>query len=147
MQDALANLDVPIGYAVVLSSGYLGPTAALAIMQVVFGSVLISSLKQDFPGINLDIVKHAGATDWKGIVPMAMVNGVLKPYNHALAQSWYVAVALACISLVFLFGLKWYIFDSRFHPFINYRSNLDGYVQFIDQVYRQFHPSHDINLA
>ena len=106
VQDALAKDDVPIGYAVVLSSGYLGPTAALAIAQAVFGSVLTSRLKQDVPGVDPDVVKHAGTTDWRQVVPIEKASAVLEVYNHALTQSWYVAVALACASLVSLLGLK-----------------------------------------
>lgn len=112
VQDALAKEDVPIGYAVVLSSGYLGPTAALAITQAVFGSVLTSALKHDVPGIDPGAVKHAGATAWHHVVPPNTVGRVLEVYNHSLAQSWYVAVALAGTSLVSLFGLKWKKLDG-----------------------------------
>ena len=107
VQDALAEEDVPVRYAVVLSSGYLGPTTALAIAQVVFGSVLPSRLKQGIPDVDPDVVKHTGTTDWRQSVSMEKVSGVLEVYNHALTQSWYVAVTLACVSLVSLLGLKW----------------------------------------
>ncbi|KAL9611894.1 MAG: hypothetical protein Q9167_003475 [Letrouitia subvulpina] len=113
VQDALVKGDVPVGYAVVLSSGYLGPTVALAIVQAVFGSVLASSLKQDASSVDPDVIRHTGATDWQQDIPLDMVPTVRKAYNHALTRSWYIAVALAGISLVTLSGLKWKKLDRE----------------------------------
>lgn len=107
VQDALPKDDVPIGYAIVLSSGYLGPTAALAITQAVFGSVLTSELKHVVPSVDPDSVKHAGVTVWAQVVPTQAFKQALEAYNSALTNSWFVAVTLAAISLVSLSGLKW----------------------------------------
>ena len=50
---------------------------------------------------------YAGTTDWRQVVPMEKESEVLEVYNHALTQSWYIAVTLACVSLVSLLGLEW----------------------------------------
>ncbi|KAL9615760.1 MAG: hypothetical protein Q9160_009280 [Pyrenula sp. 1 TL-2023] len=126
VQDALAKTDVPIGYAVALSSGYLGPTAALAIVQAVFGSILTSGLKgQDILGVDPNIVKEAGATSWRDKVPINVVDRVEKAYNHALTQSWYVVVALAGVSLLSLLGLKWKKLENQEKELVSTQGQLE----------------------
>ena len=113
VQDALSRDDVSIGYAIVLSAGNMGPTAALAITQAVFGSLLTSGLGQKAPGVTPEMVKHAGATDWRQNVPVELVSVARGIYNHALARSWYVAMGSACVSFGSVLGMKWKRLDRE----------------------------------
>jgi hypothetical protein len=113
VQDALPPSDVPIGYAVVLTSGYLGSSIALAISQAVFASRLKSSLQSQLPSVDLDAIINSGATDIKNWVPSSLYAQALQIYNQALTQSWYISIVLAGVSVPLVLGFKWKKMDMR----------------------------------
>ncbi|KAK3174858.1 hypothetical protein OEA41_002104 [Lepraria neglecta] len=63
VQDTLSPGDVPIGYAVVLTAGYLGSSVALAISQAVFAGRLKRNIRLQLQGVDSDVIINAGATD------------------------------------------------------------------------------------
>jgi hypothetical protein len=113
VQDALQPGDVPIGYAVVLTAGYLASSIALAIAQALFASRLKSDITQQLPGIDPHAIINAGATDLEDLVPSKLYDQVVQLYNKALTESWYIAVVLSSVSVFLVLGFKWKKMDMR----------------------------------
>jgi hypothetical protein len=113
VQDALPRSDVPIGYGVVLTAGYLASSVALAVAQAVFASRLKSDIRQQLPGVDPDAVTDAGATDLRSLLPSDVYEKGLHLYNAALTECWYISVILAAVSVILVLGLKWKKMDMR----------------------------------
>ncbi|PQE20372.1 major facilitator superfamily transporter protein [Rutstroemia sp. NJR-2017a BBW] len=113
IQDALPRSNVPIGYGVVLTAGYLASSVALAIAQAVFASRLISDIRQQLPGEDPNAITDAGATDLMSLLPSDMYEKGLHLYNTALTDCWYISVILAAFSVILVLGLKWKKMDMR----------------------------------
>ena len=113
VQDTLPPSDVPIGYAVVLTAGYLGSSIALAVNQAVFASRLKRSILLQLHGINPDVIINAGATELRNLIPSEQYERGLQLFNMSLTQSWYISVILAGISMFLVLGFKWKKMDMR----------------------------------
>ncbi|QKX56011.1 uncharacterized protein TRUGW13939_03110 [Talaromyces rugulosus] len=113
VQDVLPPSEVSMGYAVVLSVGYLGSSIALAISQAIFVSQLKLDLDQKLPQIDPDIIVHAGATDLRSVIPPDLYQETVEIYNIALNKGWYVSVALAGISVLLALCFPWKKMDMK----------------------------------
>jgi hypothetical protein len=100
VQDVLPAAQVSIGYAVVLSAGYLGSSIALAISQAIFVSQLKLDLGRKLPQVDPNDIMHASATDLRSVIPPSLYQETLQIYNIALNKGWYVAIALVGISVL-----------------------------------------------
>lgn len=115
VQDALSPSDVPIGFGVVLTAGYLVSSVALAIAQAVFASRLKNAVRQQLPSIDPNTIGGTGATDLKSLLPGDMYERGLQLYSQALTESWYISVILAALSVFLVLGLKWKKMDMKDH--------------------------------
>lgn len=113
VQDVLPRSDVSIGYAIVLTTGYLGSSIALAVSQAVFASRLKRSIHLQLVGVNSDVIINAGATELKDVLPANIHERGIQLFNLALTQSWYISIALAGVSCFFVLGFKWKKMDMR----------------------------------
>ena len=113
VQDTLPPGIVPIGYAVVLTAGYLGSSIALAMSQAVFATRLKRSILLQLPGVDPDVIRSAGATDLRTLLPSELYEQELQLVNKALIQSWYISVVLAGLSVFLVLGFKWKKMDMR----------------------------------
>lgn len=104
VQDVLPPKEISIGYAVVLSTGYLGSSIALAISQAIFASQLKIDLGRRLPQVDPNTIIHAGATDLHDIIPSDVYPRAMQIYNIALNRGWYVAIGLAGISVFLVIG-------------------------------------------
>ena len=120
VQDALQPSDVPIGYTVVLTAGYLGSSIALATAQAIFSSRLKHDIHLQLPGVDPNSIVNAGATELSNLIPSNLYQQGLQLFNMALTQSWYISVVLAGISIFPVLGYKWEKMDIR-----DKKSNLD----------------------
>lgn len=106
-QTVLPLRDVPTGIAVLAFAQTLGGALFISVAQNVFQNRLIAGLRETVPDLNAGIVLATGATSLKDAVPPAYLAGVQVAYNSALTQTWYVAVATACLTAVGTLLIEW----------------------------------------
>ncbi|KAF2757044.1 MFS general substrate transporter [Pseudovirgaria hyperparasitica] len=108
VQTALPLEDVPIGTAIVMFTQILGGALFIAVAQNVFNNQLVKNLLTIVPDVNPADVISAGATGLKDNAVLApYLDGVLVAYNDALTQTFYVPVAMACLSVVGAAVIQW----------------------------------------
>ena len=85
----------------------LGGALFIAVGQNIFTNRLSTNLATDVPILNPSIVLNTGATSLRDAVGSASLEGVLKAYNDALTHTYYVSVAVACLSIIGALGMEW----------------------------------------
>ena len=109
-QTVLPLKDVPIGTSIINFSLTLGGALFISVGQNVFTNRLLSNLASSVPDVSSSLVLETGATSLKGAIQRinpGSLNGVLTAYNGALAQTYYVSVAMACLSAFGAAALEW----------------------------------------
>ncbi|KAJ7105879.1 major facilitator superfamily domain-containing protein [Mycena epipterygia] len=106
-QTVLELKDIPVGTSIIMFSQTLGGALFISIAQNVFTNKLVSGLIANVPGVSPSLVLSAGATSLKDAVPQQFLAGVLFAYNEALVAAFYVAIAMACISLAGALIIEW----------------------------------------
>lgn len=107
VQTTLNVADVNLGIGVILFGQSLGPAVFIAIAQVIFTNLLSSSLEDVVPGFTPAYIKEHGFGDIKNRVPMQRWDEVLGSIDRSLTQTWYLAVALACTTMVGSLLIEW----------------------------------------
>lgn len=110
VQTVLALDDVPVGTSIINFSLTLGGALFISVGQNIFTNRLLSNLHNSVSNIPVSLVLKTGATSLKGKIAMDYpdsVGGVLAAYNDALTQTYYVSVALACLSIIGALGMEW----------------------------------------
>ncbi|OCL12368.1 putative efflux pump antibiotic resistance protein, partial [Glonium stellatum] len=105
-QVVLPNADVPTGVALMFFAQNLGGAVFVSVGQNVFANRLVKDLAQ-IAGLDPAAVVNTGATDLRSVVAGGLVPLVLKAYNHAVQNAFYVGVAMACFSIVGAAGVEW----------------------------------------
>ncbi|KAJ7124279.1 major facilitator superfamily domain-containing protein [Mycena epipterygia] len=106
-QTVLEYKDVPIGINIIIFAQTLGGALFISIAQNVFTNKLVSGLIAHVPSVPPALVLSTGATALKDAVPLEVLPAVLFVYNEALVTTFYVAIALAGISLVGACVVEW----------------------------------------
>ncbi|KAK9365306.1 major facilitator superfamily domain-containing protein [Lipomyces kononenkoae] len=99
--------DVPVGTALIVFAQTLGGALFVSVAQNVFSNRLVSGVIQAAPGLDPKLVISAGATNIGTMIPSQYVAGVQIAYNRALTETWYVAVAMSCLSIIGAIGMEW----------------------------------------
>ncbi|KAI9367709.1 MFS general substrate transporter [Aspergillus egyptiacus] len=107
VQAVLPLQDVPTGTAVMVFSQTLGGALFVSVGQNVFHNQLIKHLISEVPGIDAHAVVGAGATMIRQAVPEAALPAVLKAYNDAIVETFYVGVAMAVLALIGSLPIQW----------------------------------------
>lgn len=107
VQTVLRIEDVPTGTSVVIFSQSLGGALFVSVGLNVFNNRFIAGLRTAVPELNPSIVLNVGATSLKSQIPRQSLPGVLFAYNRAITQTFYVSVAMACLTLIGALGLEW----------------------------------------
>jgi EmrB/QacA subfamily drug resistance transporter len=107
VQTALPAADIPTGTAIVMFFQTLGGALFISVGQNVFTNKLVSGLKAAVPDLDPAIVLRTGATQLKTAIGEQYREGVLRAYNDALTNSYYVAAALATLSIVGSLAVEW----------------------------------------
>lgn len=114
VQTVLPEKDVSIGTALVVFARSLGGAIFVSVGQTVFSNRIVSGMLDRAPEIDPSVVIQAGATELQQTVRQAGLNGadqlialVLEVYNDAIVQTFVLALALACISIVGALGVEW----------------------------------------
>lgn len=105
-QTTLPPSAIPSGTALIMLTQNLGGAVFLSVAQNVLTNRLIASLAH-IPDIQPELVLRAGATNLLKFVGPTHIGAVQDAYNKALTQTWYVAVALAALSILGAVCVEW----------------------------------------
>ncbi|KAJ7620460.1 major facilitator superfamily domain-containing protein [Roridomyces roridus] len=106
-QVVLEAEDIPIGTSIILFAQTLGGALFVSIGQNVFTNRLVRELVKNVPGVDPQVVLDVGATDLKNAIDPQFIGAVLESYNNAVVSTFYVSVAMACISLIGSLAIEW----------------------------------------
>jgi len=109
-QTVLELKDIPTGTSMLIFAQTFGGALFISVAQNVFTNRLAANLVRTVPTLNPAIVLKTGATELSKAVTAqdpSLLHGVLSSYNDALDQTYYVAVALACLSIFGALGIEW----------------------------------------
>ncbi|KAL4785308.1 major facilitator superfamily domain-containing protein [Aspergillus varians] len=107
VQTTLSPADVNLGIGVILFGQSMGPAVFIAIAQVIFMNQLTSSLEDIVPGLTPAYIEEHGLGDIKNAVPVEQLEEVLGIIDHSLTRTWYLPVALACMTIVGSLLVEW----------------------------------------
>lgn len=100
MQTALPKEDQPLGLAIVLFAQNFGPALFVSIAQAIFTARLSENLHKLVPKASVANIEDLGFADIRGEFGAAKLEHVLLGFSKSIAQTWYLALALACCSIV-----------------------------------------------
>lgn len=106
-QTILSQADAPMGIAVVQFMQGLGPAIGVSAAQTIFTNRLTADLGRFAPDLNATALEHMGLADLKKHIGAKNLEGVLVGYDKAVTQTFYLPVALTCLSLVGTLGMEW----------------------------------------
>jgi hypothetical protein len=107
VQTVLPLVDVPVGTATIMFIQTFGGALFVSVSQNVFTNRLVSGLLEEARGFDASMILKLGATTLKKAVPPEYLPGVLIAYNRALTQTFYVAVAMSCLTVIGSLTLEW----------------------------------------
>jgi ABC-type multidrug transport system fused ATPase/permease subunit len=107
VQAVLPLKDVPTGTAMVMFTQMFGGALFSSVAQNIFNNRLATEISQHVQGISPDIILHTGATSLKDKIPQALLPAVQVAYNKSLTNTWYIAVAMVCLSVISAFFVEW----------------------------------------
>ncbi|KAF3911077.1 hypothetical protein AA313_de0205070 [Arthrobotrys entomopaga] len=107
VQNVLKNRDIATGTAVIIFAQTLGGALSISIAQNVFNNQLIKNLAAEVPNLDVNVVLSTGATSLKSTLPAQFLPGVLKAYNLAITQTFYIAVAYMGLSIFGAVAMEW----------------------------------------
>ncbi|ROW15687.1 hypothetical protein VPNG_02154 [Cytospora leucostoma] len=107
VQTVLPAKDASMGLAIIIFAQNFGPAVFIAISQTIFLNRLSGSLEALIPGLTPDVVNNMGLTELKSLVGDQNLEKALGIFDKSLTQTWYLAVALACTTMVGSLGMEW----------------------------------------
>lgn len=109
VQTVLPMAEIPLGTALVMFLQTFGGAIFISVAQNVFTNELRAGLARDLPNINATAIVDGGANSIRmpGVLPPDALGPVLEIYSKSLTNSWYVALALACASIVGSALVQW----------------------------------------
>ncbi|EFE42468.1 hypothetical protein TRV_02776 [Trichophyton verrucosum HKI 0517] len=106
-QAVLPLEDVAVGTVIMMFCQILGGALFVSVGQNVFTNLLVKGVVNAAPGLDPQVVLRVGATQLKNMIPPQFLDGVQVAYNDALTKTWYVATALAALSVIGSVGMEW----------------------------------------
>ncbi|KAE8366251.1 MFS general substrate transporter [Aspergillus caelatus] len=115
-QAVLPRQLISSGTSIILFGQFFGGAVFTASAQTIFTNRLYNSLLEylPYPETVKDIVE-AGAipSSFAQLVPATDYADVIRAYNDALTQTWYLGVGLAGVACFVCFGLGWTHIDNK----------------------------------
>ncbi len=103
-QTVLADEDVSIGAASMMLGQQLGSSVFISIAQAALTNNLESGLEGS-QGLDPSLVLSSGATAFRTLVPLRLLDEVIAAYNVAIVSAIMVAVGLAVVSIMGTFAI------------------------------------------
>lgn len=114
VQTVLPEKDVSIGTCLVVFARSLGGAIFVSVGQNVFSSRIVSGIIARVPELDPYLILQTGATELRQAVKQSSMEEhekalavVLEIYNDAIVQTFVLALALACVSIVGAIGVEW----------------------------------------
>lgn len=107
VQTVLPLEDIPTGTAIVGFFQSLGGAILLSVGQTVFSNTLVSGIRSAASSVDPRVVTSTGATDLAKAVPRDVLGSLLPVLDRAIARTFYVAVAVALLSIVGSVLIEW----------------------------------------
>lgn len=107
VQTVLPAQDVNIGLGIILFAGQFGPAVFLTAAQNIFSSRLVDNLQSLALNFTTASIDNMGLHGLKDSVPAGKLDLVLKGLDQSLSQTWYIAVALAALTLIGTLSMEW----------------------------------------
>ena len=107
VQAVLPLKDVPVGTAVAMFCQTFGGALFVSVAQNIFNNRLAGEIVKNTEGVSPELILHVGATSLRDRIPHAILPAVQEAYNTALTNTWYVAVAMVCMSAIGAAFVEW----------------------------------------
>ncbi|KKK23522.1 hypothetical protein P175DRAFT_0499634 [Aspergillus ochraceoroseus IBT 24754] len=108
VQASLPAADIPIGTAIMMFSQTLGGALFIAVAQNIFQNQLVSQIvASHVQGLDPQTIIDTGATQIQTLIAKQYLPVVLEAYNAALTHTYYVAVAMASLSIFGALCVEW----------------------------------------
>ncbi|BCS17174.1 MDR family MFS transporter [Aspergillus puulaauensis] len=113
VQAVLPEKDVSTGTSLIVFARSLGGAIFVSAGQTVFSNHIVSGMLSRVPELDPSVIIQSGAANLQQTVSRTtlgqvdIVARVLKVYNDAILQTFVVALALACVSIVGAVGVEW----------------------------------------
>ncbi|KAF7936262.1 uncharacterized protein EAE98_002481 [Botrytis deweyae] len=106
VQAVLPGEDVPFGVALISLFQMVGGAIFVAVSQSVFQNGLVD-IHTVFPNVETSTLLQTGATNIPMLFDQSQLPRVLEIYSNAVVNTFYVALALSCTSIIGALGTEW----------------------------------------
>jgi MFS family permease len=113
VQTIFHEKDVSIGIAFIQFAQGIGPAVFVTVVQNIFTSRLAANIGQYAPGVDLATLTAQGLTHQNTQVDRSDLKGTVISYDKALTQTFFLPVALSCMSLIGVLGMEWRSVKAR----------------------------------
>ena len=108
VQTVLPLHDIPVGTSIIMFIQTLGGALFISIAQNIFSNRFLANLyAAKVPGLDPKIIIHIGATSLRTTVDPSYLPQVLSAYDKAITQTFYVSLAVSCLSIIGALGMEW----------------------------------------
>lgn len=107
VQTVLPEKDASMGLAVIIFAQSFGPAVFIAVAQTIFLNRLSENLEVLVPGLSPGALGSMGLTELKSLVGDDNLERALGIFDRSMTQTWYLAVGLACVTMVGSLGMEW----------------------------------------
>jgi len=107
VQNHVTPPEIPVAMSVLIFFQTLGSSLFLSFAQTTFTNGLMNALPHFAPGVDVQLVVNAGASNFRSVVSPALLPGVILAYNQAVAHVFYLATGAIMAGFAFSWGLGW----------------------------------------
>jgi MFS family permease len=107
VQASLSPEDASMGLAIVIFAQHFGPAVFVSAAQSIFTNRLQANLESLAPSFNVTSIENTSLGDLKSHVRDGKLQEVLSGFDFSLVQTWYLAVALGCATMMGSLGMEW----------------------------------------
>ncbi|KAI9729359.1 MAG: hypothetical protein M1834_006882 [Cirrosporium novae-zelandiae] len=107
-QNVLSPSEVSVGSALIAFNQFFGGALFVGFAQTVFQNRLRAAVEAGVKGVEPQEIIDVGATSVRGLFKgTGLLQEVLKAYNEALTQTFYLSVGGACVAFLAAWGMGW----------------------------------------
>ncbi|KAL3709563.1 hypothetical protein TMatcc_003353 [Talaromyces marneffei ATCC 18224] len=106
VQTVLPSEDIPIGVSLITLFQMVSGSIFVSVSQSIFQNTIVD-IHNVFPNISVDTLLKTGATDIPTLFSDDQLLRVLPIYRNAIINTFYVALALSCLSILGALGTEW----------------------------------------
>jgi hypothetical protein len=116
VQATVAPLDLPSATVIVLFFQMIGGAIFVSVAQTVFHNRLLRNCAVGVPSVDAGEVASAGPTALREKFAPELITTILRAYNAAITQSFYIGVAMIALALVGALPVRWISVRKRQLP-------------------------------